>query len=92
MNINLNLGQKTNQLSAFANVDTTDNTTDTSNDLLDIMNKYGVDASSAGSANNNTELYKKTDLENEINKFQGCKLININDYTSNRVSSCNCKL
>ena len=87
LNINLNLGSKTNQLSEFANVDNTSASTD----LLDIMNKYGVSASNKGSIINN-ELYKKTDLENEINKFQGCKLFNINDYTSNRVASCNCKL
>ena len=53
------------------------------------MDRYG---SSNFKNSNYKELYKKTDLENELNKHQGCKLININDYISNRVGSCNCKL
>ena len=54
------------------------------------MDKYGASASKQSSVY--TPLYRKTDLENEINTYQGCKLLNIDDYTSNRVGSCNCKL
>ena len=91
LNINMNLTSKTNQLSAFADI--TNNTLSNntlSNDMLNIMDKYGASASKQSSVY--TPLYRKTDLENEINTYQGCKLLNINDYTSNRVGSCNCKL
>lgn len=83
LNINLNLTTK--KKDSFSNI----NNNELSNEMIDIMDRYGA----ANTQNNKyTELYKKTDLENELNKYQDCKLLNINDYTSNRVGSCNCKL
>ena len=61
-------------------------------DFLSIMDKYGPSSSSGRNSSNNIQLYKKSDLDNEISKSQGCKILNIKDYTSNRVGSCNCKL
>ena len=88
LNVNINLSSKSGQKESFSN---TNNDTQTlSNEMLSIMDKYSVRASNQGSKY--TELYNKNDLENELNKYQGCKIIDINDYTSNRVSSCNCKL
>ena len=63
-----------------------------SSDFLSIMDRYGASSSSGSNSFNDGELYKKNDLDNEISKNQGCKMLNINDYTSNRVASCNCKL
>ena len=97
LNVNLNLSSKSKQMSAFANVNPKDkNASDTSaakdlsnNDMLSIMDKYGV---SAGNNSQYTPLYKTNNLENEINKLKGCKQINLKDYTSSRVGKCNCKL
>ena len=88
LNVNINLSSKESQKETFS--DTNNNKKKLSNEMLSIMDKYGVSASNQGSKY--TELYNKTDLENEINKYQGCKILDINDYTSNRVGSCNCKL
>ena len=87
LNVNINLSSKADQKETFSD---TNNKNKLSNEMLSIMDKYGVSASNQGSKY--TELYIKTDLENEINKYQGCKILDINDYTSNRVGSCNCKL
>jgi hypothetical protein len=84
LNINLSLSPS-NKISSFANVD---NTT-LSKSALSIMDKYGPSTNSGGSK---LPLYSTNNLENEINQSKGCRLPNINDYTSNRVSSCNCKL
>ena len=89
LNVNINLSSKGDQKDTFSDTNTT-NTQNLSNEMLSIMDKYSVSASNQGSKY--TELYNKTDLENEISKYQGCKILNINDYTSNRVASCNCKL
>jgi len=90
LNINLNLSSNKNQVSEFGDVPISNVTTeDISNGMLEIMDRYGA---STNQGSQYTELYKKTDLENELNKYQGCKLLNINDYTSKRVGSCNCKL
>ena len=86
LNINLSLSSPAKQVSAFANVDNAS----LSNNMLSIMDKYGPSTNSSGGKN--VPLYNSNNLQNEINQFQGCKLVNINDYTSNRVSSCNCKL
>jgi len=83
LNINLNLSSK--KKDSFTNL----NNNDLSNEMIDIMDRYGPSKSQGIKYK---ELYNKTDLENELNKYQRCKLLNINDYTSNRVSSCNCKL
>ena len=83
LNINLNLTSKNKD--SFTNI----NDDNLSNEMTDIMDRYGA---SKTQGSKYTELYKKTDLENELNKYQDCKLLNINDYTNNRVGSCNCKL
>ena len=71
--------------------DTPESSTLNTDDFVSIMDKYGP-SSSNNNNNNNVQLYKKNDLANELHKNQGCKMINMSDYTSNRVSSCNCKL
>lgn len=100
LNVNLNLSSKSKQMSSFANVNPKGNSNANSkgtgkakdlsnNDMLSIMDKYGV---TAGNNSQYTPLYKTNNLENEINKIKGCKQINLKDYTSNRVGKCNCKL
>jgi len=100
LNVNLNLSSKSKQMSSFANVNSKGNSNAnnkgtgkakglTNNDMLSIMDKYGV---TAGNNSQYTPLYKTNNLENEINKIKGCKQINLKDYTSNRVGKCNCKL
>ena len=71
-------------ISFFNNV-----TGSTSNaDILSILDKY----ESNSSIGSNTQ-YSSNDLQNQLNtSSNGCKLVNINDYTSNRVSTCNCKI
>jgi len=86
LNINLNLNSKEKQISGFADIS---NNNDLPNDMISIMDRYGTDNSTGSKF---TELFRKTDLANELSNKQGCKLLNINDYTSNRVGSCNCKL
>jgi len=85
LNVNINLSDKSGTKENFSN------TNKLSNEMLSIMDKYGVKASNQESSKY-TKLYNKNSLENELNKHQGCKIINTNDYTSNRVGSCNCKL
>jgi len=87
LNVNINLSSKANQKETFSD---TNNKQKLSNEMLSIMDKYGVNASNQGSKY--TALYNKTDLENELSKYKGCTILDINDYTNNRVGSCNCKL
>lgn len=91
LNVNLNLSGNTSSISGnttgvsgFANVGG-----ETSNaDVLSLLDKYDSSQSI-----DNYALYSSNDLLNQIStNSQGCKSFNINDYTSNRVSSCNCKL
>jgi len=73
----------TNGISYFDNV--TGSTS--SDDILSILDKY------TSNTNNSQTTYNNNSLENQLNQSNhGCKLFNINDYTSNRVSTCNCKL
>ncbi len=74
------------QKSAFANV----NNPSTTDDFLSVMDKYGPSSSSGSSSS--LQLYRKSDLDNEIANSQGCPVINMKDYTGNRVGTCNCKL
>ena len=86
LNVNFNLGSSSNGISNFANV--TGTTSDT--DILSILDKY--EAKSQSNPNSQV-LYSQNDLQNQLDTTSnGCKLLNINDYTSNRVSTCNCKL
>jgi len=87
LSVNLNLDSLSNGRSNFDNV----NGSTSIKDILSILDKY-----ESQSQNNNTNsqtLYSQNDLQNQLStSSNGCKLFNINDYTSNRVSSCNCKL
>jgi hypothetical protein len=99
LNINFSIASDSNtsqlttdksQKSGFEDV--TDTETSPTDDFLSVMDKYGPSSSSGINRSNNIQLYKKSDLDNEISKSQGCKILNMKDYTSNRVGSCNCKL
>jgi len=91
LNINLNLGNSSSNipggstLSAFANIDGKTS----SSDILSLLDKYET---TTGSSSSNPSLYTTSDLQNALNMNNGCSTLNIADYTSNRVSSCNCKL
>ena len=53
-------------------------------DVLNLLDRYD------STKNPNTEyLYSLSDISKDL---KGCKNINLSDYTSNRVSTCNCKL
>ena len=91
LNINLNLGGGSTSgiaggstLSAFANIDGST----TPNDILSLLNKY----ENITGTNDTQYLYSTSDLQTALNKNGGCPSLNIGDYTSNRVSTCNCKL
>jgi hypothetical protein len=88
LNINLNLNDSSANLSGksmFTNVDGTTSY----KDILSILDKYETNSNDS----NSKMLYNSSDLQSQINKTpSGCKLLDINDYTSNRVGSCNCKL
>jgi hypothetical protein len=82
LNINVNLGTGK---SSFADI--TGTTTKT--DLLSLLDKY--EKVQTGSVSPNM-LYTGTDLQTALQTVGGCSSVNIDDYTSNRVSTCNCKL
>jgi hypothetical protein len=88
LNINLNLGGSTSgisggsTLSAFANIDGST----TPNDILSLLNKY----ENITGTDDTQYLYSSYDLQSALNSR--CPPLNLNDYTSNRVSTCNCKL
>jgi len=89
LNINLNLGSSgatnTSSVSAFANV----TGTTTGSDLMSLLDKYENSLNPSLPMN---ALYSGSDLQTALQNNQGCSNINIGDYTSNRVSTCNCKL
>lgn len=93
LNINLNLGGGGSAgVSTFKNIGKSAFTdTTTSNDVLGLLDRYERTASGA-SNNSNTTLMNATDLMTALNSAGGCPNVNLGDYTSNRVSSCNCKL
>jgi len=89
LNINVNLGSGTGSAastskSSFDNI----TGTTTSTDLLSLLNKYETSQTVPTS----NKLFSGTDLATSLQTNQGCASLNIGDYTSNRVSSCNCKL
>ena len=88
LSVNLNLNGS--RLSGVSNFDNVTGSTSNS-DILSILDKYEANSSNNNN-NNNNALYTTNDLQNQLNTYQGCKLLNVNDYTSNRVSTCNCKL
>lgn len=90
LNINVNLGDLGDgsggsSISAFANV----TGTTTGSDLLSLLDKYDVAQNPPTPMN---RLYSGTDLQTALQTNQGCSTFNIGDYTSNRVSTCNCRL
>jgi len=92
LNINLNLGgggsgsiPGGSTLSAFANI----SGSASPSDILSLLDKYET---TTGSIPNSDTLYSTNDLQSALNTTSGCSTVNIGDYTSNRVSSCNCKL
>jgi hypothetical protein len=87
LNINLKLSGG-NTASSFANIDGTTS----ANDVLSLLDKYENIASGTSNLDPNTTLVNSNSLQNVMNNYSGCPKINIKDYTSNRVSSCNCKL
>ncbi len=89
LTVNLNLSGSSGGISANSISGFTDVIGSTTNeDVLSLLDKYD---SSKTSGNN--MLYSSDDLISQIStNSQGCKAFNINDYTSNRVGSCNCKL
>jgi len=88
LNINVNLGSGTStgtsSKSAFDNI--TGSTT--SADILSLLNKYETSQTIPAS----NQLFSGTDLTTALQTNQSCTSLNIGDYTSNRVSTCNCKL
>ena len=94
LNVNLNLGGSSGSsassgVSNFANV-----TGGTSNeDIISILNKYESKSQYGNTGSSSKTILSQNDLQNQLNtSSNGCKTFNINDYTSNRVSTCNCKL
>lgn len=82
----MNDDSNTQGISFFDNVTGSTST----NDMLSILDKYD---SNSNTNNDSQTLYTTNSLENQLNQTSnGCKLFNINDYMSNRVSTCNCKL
>ena len=90
LSVNLNLGSSGS--GASKGVSYFDNVTGSASDsdILSILNKYEANAASG---NRSQTIYSQNDLQNRLDtSSNGCKLININDYTPNRVSTCNCKI
>jgi len=88
LNINVNLGESSigstkSGVSSFSNIDGTTST----DDIISLLDKYD-----SSKTTGSTTLYTGNDLQSQLNNIQGCKMLNINDYTSNRVGTCNCKL
>ena len=92
LNLNINLSGSassisgtttgTSSKSGFANIGGATSSTD----VLKSLDKYE-------SRQGNSTPYYSNDLLNQIStNSQGCKSFDINDYTGNRVGSCNCKL
>jgi hypothetical protein len=83
LNINVNLGGT--GVSRFADI----TGTTTSSDLMSLLNKYEKVQSATTNSN---LLFSGSDLQSVLQNNEGCSTLNIGDYTSNRVSTCNCKI
>lgn len=94
LTITLNLagGSGSSGASSFQNIGKSafTDTTTTPNDVLGLLDRY--ESAASGSSNSNTTLMNASDLMTAMNSAGGCPSVNLGDYTSNRVSSCNCKL
>ena len=90
LNINVNLGGGASGSASGSSVSAFDNITGTTTgtDLLSLLNKYEV----SQTVPTNNQLYSGSSLATALQTNQGCASLNIGDYTSNRVSTCNCKL
>lgn len=91
LSVNLNLGGSSSTTTPTQGISFFDNVTGstTENDIISILDKYNPNPNT----NNSQTSYSNNSLENQLNETNnGCKLFNINDYMSNRVSTCNCKL
>lgn len=89
LSVNLNLGGG-NSVDSSSGVSYFENVAGSSSnqDVLSMLDKYDSNSTSGSKT-----LYTSNDLQNQLNQTSGgCKLINIDDYTPNRVSTCNCKL
>ena len=84
LNINLNLsGSMTgSSISGFSNIDGTTSP----DDVLTLLDRYN------NTPSNNNLLVSGNDLQTSMTNSRGCSNINISDYTSSRVGSCNCNL
>ena len=82
ININLNLTESPSKVSSFSNISHFANVDGsvTDADVLSLLDKY------------NSNQTSTSDLFKQMATNKGCKTFNIGDYTSNRVSSCNCKI
>jgi hypothetical protein len=89
LNINVNMGSTGAALasskSAFDNI----TGATTGSDLMSLLDKYETNKNPPIPING---LYSGIDLITALQNNQGCANVNIADYTSNRVSTCNCKL
>ena len=62
-------------------------------DMLSILDRYNSNTNPNNNTNNSETLYTNNSLQNQLDTSNnGCKLFNINDYMSNRISTCNCKI
>ena len=85
LNVNLNLRETVvSGKSGFANV----NGSTTNEDVISLLDRYN---SNQTSSNNTKNLLNQLSFNNQCNSSSN-SLFNINDYTSNRVASCNAKL
>jgi hypothetical protein len=65
--------------STFKNID---RFADEGSDIIALLDRY----------DGNKMFYDKTDVENAISSSGGCKIVDLSDYTSNRIGECNCKV
>ena len=62
-------------------------------DMFSILDRYNSNTNSNNNTNNSETLYTNNSLQKQLDtSSNGCKLFNINDYMSNRISTCNCKI
>ena len=90
LHINLKLGNNTdsnvvNTLSKFADI----TGTTTNKDFISLLDKY---EQTNDSSQYPQYLYTQNDLQTVLQSNTSCTPLNLNEYTSNRVSSCNCGL
>ena len=86
LNINVSLSGESSQ-SNFADVSSEPQ----ASDVITLLNKY--EASADGPVDiGGSLLYRKSDLDAQLKSSMPITSVNIDDYVSNRIGSCNCKL